>query len=103
MLTHPTLIRRLFTNELNNVSPDDYLTIGTDQKIDSNVFISKVHVNEIRSNVINNMPNFAENVVLLGRDNIINSKADRLYHLEPFIIWNLFFHLQVVSKYPSAT
>lgn len=76
VLTHPTSIRRLFTNELNDVSPDDYLTIETDQTIDSNVFISKIHATEIRSNVINNMPNFAENVVLLGRDNIINGRAD---------------------------
>lgn len=74
VLTHPTSIRRLFTKELNDVSPDDYLTIGTDQQIDSSVFISKIHVNEIQSNVINNMQRFAEYVALIGRDNIVDSK-----------------------------
>lgn len=74
MLTHPTTIRHLFTNELNNASPDDYLTIGTDQQIDSSIFISKILVNEIQSNVINNMERFAEYVALIGRDNVVDSK-----------------------------
>lgn len=75
VLTRPTSIRRLFTEQLNDVSPDDYLTIGTDQKIDSNVFISAIHVNQIESSVINNMQRFAEYVALIGRDNVVESKS----------------------------
>lgn len=74
ILTHPASIRRLFTHQLNGVSPNDYLTIGTDQQIDSNMFITSVHVNEVQSNVINNMQRFAEYVALIGQDNIVDSK-----------------------------
>lgn len=74
VLTHPTSIRRLFTNELNEVSPNDFLTIGTDQQIDSNIVISRIHVNDIQSNVINNMQRFAEYVAVIGRDNFVDSE-----------------------------
>lgn len=74
VLTHPTSIRRLFTNELNGVSPTDYLTIGTDQQIDSNIVISRMHVNDIQSNVINNMQRFAEYVAVIGRNNVVDSE-----------------------------
>lgn len=66
---------------------DDFLTLSTDQIIDSNVFISKMHVNNIQSKVFNDMKRFAENVAVMGRDNIIESMCClfRLIHLIRFV------------------
>lgn len=74
ILTYPTSIRSLYTDELNGVPPKDYLTIATDQQIDSIISIPGIHVSDIQSSVINNMPRFAEFVALIGRDNIVDSE-----------------------------
>lgn len=74
---YPASIRRLQTDKLNDVSPSDYLTVATDQQIESNVFISKIHVNQIQSAVINNMTRFADFVAVHGKDNVIESKNIR--------------------------
>lgn len=71
-------IGSLFTGQLNGVDPDDFLTITTPQRIETNVLISGMHVNELQCGALNNMPRFAENVALIGENNVINSKCGNI-------------------------
>lgn len=70
----PATIQNLFTNELNDVDPTDFLTITTNQTIETNIVLSGIHAPELRCGAINGMPRFAENVALIGEDNVINCK-----------------------------
>lgn len=79
IFTNHTKIGNLFTGELNGVNPDDFLTITTPQKIETNLYILGMHVNELQCGALNNMPRFADNVALIGENNVINSKCKNIF------------------------
>lgn len=47
------------------------MTIPTDQIVKSNVYISEILTADVMAQLFNDMKNFANNIVLLGRNNAI--------------------------------
>lgn len=72
MLSSPTSVGHRFTNEIYDVSADYYLTS------DSIVFMSKIqiHVNDVQSDMNNNVQCSEEFVALMSRYNIVASKSE---------------------------
>lgn len=97
IFTKRATIQNLFTIDLNGKDPDDFLTITTDQIIETNMFLQGMHVPELKCGAINNMPRFAENVALIGENNIINGE------IFTFIIIITHFYLDVFIFNSSST
>lgn len=66
----------MFIDETANGSLiSELMTLSTDQIVESNVFIPFIFADaDVHARVFNNMKHFANNVALLGQDNVIDGK-----------------------------
>ncbi|XP_031638196.1 uncharacterized protein LOC116350528 [Contarinia nasturtii] len=65
----------LNTAETNGIRVFELMTMATDQVIQSNAFIRMIFANHVNVRIFNDMRNFADNVVLLGTDAVIESRV----------------------------
>lgn len=77
------------------------MTISTDQKIESKFEVLQTITNDVTTHNFNEYENFIENIVLVGRDNVIDCKT-----LTTYLIFNILIVLivynQLESKFPFA-
>lgn len=52
------------------------MTTESVQSIQSNIYVSQLFTDDFNAKIINNMKYFAENIVLMGHDNVIECKYD---------------------------
>lgn len=78
-MTEATTIRNLLTDDINDFPVNEFMTLHTDQFIDANIFITKIHVSDIVCNTLNDMPHFSSNVALIGQNNVIQCKLNALH------------------------
>lgn len=65
-------IDSLKTNSINGIPVNELMTVSTDQTITANTMISRIITQRnVQASLLNNMKRFADNVVLLGQDNVI--------------------------------
>lgn len=67
-------IKSLSTKSIDGIPTDNFMTVSTDQTIEANTMISRILSHDVEAKLFNNMKRFADNVVLLGRDNVIECK-----------------------------
>lgn len=75
VLNGRVVIKSLSTKSINGIPTDDLMTVSTDQTIEANTMISRIFTQDVEAKLFNNMKRFADNVVLLGRDNVIECKC----------------------------
>lgn len=64
----------LSANWIDTLSASDLITISTDQIIASNVYVSEIITTDVNSRIFNDLAHFANNVVLLESDSVIECK-----------------------------
>lgn len=88
-LKRPSTIKRLRAIRINGIPTENLFTLTTQQTIKSNIYISKFHVGNIVANSINDHENFQDNIVIIGRDNVIECEWIRLRWNIPNFNWLL--------------
>lgn len=64
------------TNFINQMPVNDFMTLSTAQRIESSIYVSKIHTTQIDAQTVNQIEDFANVVALIGRDNVIESMAN---------------------------
>ncbi|KAG5681770.1 hypothetical protein PVAND_011178 [Polypedilum vanderplanki] len=63
-------LKQLVANHIKSIPINDFMTVSTNQDIDTDMFIPKFHANTINANLVNN-ENLLENVALTTKENFI--------------------------------
>lgn len=73
-LKNRATIKNLFADKINDQSTIHFMTLTTDQTIDSSIYISKFLVNDIQANGVNRIDDFHKRVAIIGQENIVQGK-----------------------------
>lgn len=71
MLAKPSNVKFLNVNTANGFIVSDLMTTSTDQVITSDTYIDMILASAVNTRILNNMRHFADNVVLIGGDAVI--------------------------------
>lgn len=87
-ISFPTTTQSILTHQINGVPIANLMTLGTDQVIDSNLFVKEILApGGVNAKLFNDYKDFAHNVALLGSDNVIDGMIE--HKLPTFILNNL--------------
>lgn len=87
-ISFPTSAQSIRTNEINGFPIANLMTLGTDQVIDTNLFVKEILApGGVNAKQFNDYKDFANNVALLGSDNVIDGIIEQ--KLPTFIVDNL--------------
>lgn len=79
-------------NDINGYLISEVMTTSTNQAIISNIYISEILTTNANARVLNNMQFFAENIALLGQNNVIECK-----YFVTYILFQLFFYSSILK------
>lgn len=74
MLTTPSNITELNIDVANGSLVSNFLSLSTHQTIETNIYIPEILTSDVNVRLFNSMKRFAENVVLLGRNTVVECK-----------------------------
>lgn len=77
-VSFPTSTQSILTNEINGVPVANLMTLGTDQVIDTNLFVKEILApGGVNAKIFNDYTDFAQNVALLGTNNVIDGIVEQ--------------------------